>query len=157
MAKTERKGKGKKRANSNEEIDQNKKIKAIPSPPKMQSLTMLDLIKEAGEAPDICIDDVFSNSVLLNDVHEFRANHEKSGYVVSVVPYSVYQEKHFLRLFTNDKLVPAKTVLGKHSLTIGSVITLPEMAKAVKSGEEVLGQAEGLFIIFESLLSSIYS
>jgi hypothetical protein len=123
----------------------------------MQNLTMLDLIKEAGEAPDVCIDDVFSNSVLLNDVHEFRANHEKSGYVVSVVPYSVYQEKHFLRLFTNDKLVPAKTVLGKHSLTIGSVITLPEMAKAVKSGEEVLGQAEGLFIIFEYLLSSIYS
>ena len=54
-------------------------------------------------------------------------------------------------------MVPAKTVLGKHSLTIGSVITLPEMARTVKSAEEVLGQAEGLFIIFESLLSSIYS
>ena len=62
-----------------------------------------------------------------------------------------------MRLFTNDKQVPAKTVLGKHSLTIGSVITLPEMARTVKSAEEVLGQAEGLFIIFESLLSSIYS
>ena len=157
MAKPEKKAKSKKRANSNEEIDQNKKNKAIPSPPKMQSLTMQDLIKEAGEAPDVYIDDVFSNSVLLNDIHEFRTNHEKSGYVLSVVPYSVYQKVHFLRLFTNDKTVPAKTVFGKHSLTIGSVITLPEMARTVKSAEEVLGQAEGLFIIFESLLSSIYS
>ncbi len=51
---------------------------------------MRNLIKEAGEAPDIYIDDVFSNSVLLNDIHEFRANHEKSGYVVSVVPYIVF-------------------------------------------------------------------
>ena len=157
MARTERKGKGNKRAISNEEDDQNKKIKVVPSPPKMQSLTMQDLIKEAGEAPDVYIDDVFSNSVLLNDIHEFRTNHEKSGCVLSVVPYSVYQKVHFLRLFTNEKMVPAKTVLVKHSLTIGSVITLPEMARTVKSAEEVLGQAEGLFIIFESLLSSIYS
>ncbi len=157
MARTERKAKGKKRANSNEETDQVKKNKPIPSPPKMQSLTMQDLIKEAGEAPDVYIDDVFSNSVLLNDIHEFRTNHEKSGYVLSVVPYSVYHKVQFLRLFTSDKMVPAKTVFGKHSLTIGSVITLPEMARTVKSAEEVLGQAEGLFIIFESLLSSIYS
>ena len=157
MAKPEKKAKSKKRANSNEETDQVKKSKPIPSPPKMQSLTMQDLIKEAGEASDVYIDDVFSNSVLLNDIHEFRTNHEKSGYVLSVVPYSVYQKVHFLRLFTNDKTVPAKTVVGKHSLTIGSVITLPEMARTVKSAEEVLGQAEGLFIIFESLLSSIYS
>ena len=74
MAKSETTARGKKRTNSNEEIDQNKKNKAIPSPPKMQSSTMLDLINEAGVAPDVYIDDVFSNSVLLNDVHEFRAN-----------------------------------------------------------------------------------
>ncbi len=90
MAKTERKWKGKKRAISNEETDQVKKSKPIPSPPKMQSLTMQDLIKEAGEAPDVYIDDVFSNSVLLNDIHEFRTNHEKSGYVLSVIKRSTF-------------------------------------------------------------------
>ena len=78
MAKPEKKAKSKKRANSNEETDQVKQSKPIPSPPKMQSLTMQDLVKEAGEAPDVYIDDVFSNSVLLNDIHEYRTNHEKA-------------------------------------------------------------------------------
>ena len=125
------------RAKNSRKDKPKEELKKNKAKEKKQAVKMLDLFQDCVVAPDLTLDDVFSNSELLNDIHDFRTNHDKSSYVVSVVPYTVYDKIHFLTLFTKETMIPAKTVLSKHILTIDSVINLADTAKAVKRGEEV--------------------